>query len=223
MKAALLLGILVYSAGCVAASPKRMLLSFDDNLIPTGWSLYVPSPGSATNYGIANGRFFAGSTDNRAILENLYDALPTTKNVTFDWFGSVVESQFGASQAVQFLGPDGFYAMARITADTDLHGPGVRIEIEAPGASLSPTQLLLPVGTYHFKAEFTTSGIRFSGALNGAKMFSESLVTRSVDPQRFAAAQLFVQQTVGPDMWMDNVKIIQFPCTKPVRGVCLSD
>lgn len=200
-----------------AQSAKKIKLDFDDNLVPPGWTL---TRVAGTNSGVADGRFYAGQVDSRAVLSTPYAIQPKTKNVTFEWHGSVFVTYWGNQSAAQFIFPDGQALMARLRTSEFHYGPVVQVELAARD-DYKVVDLSIPHGTYRLKAEFTDSSVTLTGRLNGALIFTETLaVTSGARLADVDQAQLFVYETVGDDVWMDNVKITQFKCEQPVSGQC---
>lgn len=212
------------SFASLAASPKQIVLRFDDNLVPFGWTLSYPPPGLGTNYGIADGRLFAGPTTNTALLKTPYTVRSDTKNITIEWYGPLFYSAYGAIQQSQLVESYelSLASMARVYPNNNLFGAGTRVQVGTP-EPVPPIegQFSLPDGIYRFVSVYTEKGITFSGYLNGQLMFQVSNPGPGVVFSKVTFIDLFVFQTSGPLNWMDNVKITQYPCLKPVKGICV--
>lgn len=186
-----------------AAAQPSYFLDFYTNEVPPGWAI-TPTR-SGTNYGIADGRFFAGSFDSSSHLSTQTDLSSSTESFEFRWDGNITHPKggWGAQAAVQF-GPQGTdrYMTRWTTVSWDSR---VQIELASPTSYLS-FWLDLSEGDYRFISLFAPNQITFAGSLGGTEQFRVQLST-SVNFPNVDTIELYTFQNGGPTVWMDNIWI----------------
>jgi len=187
------------------ATASTELYNFDDNQIPNGWTIRSVGPGS--NYGISNGRFYSGSVDSSALLGTNVSLTSEVNNISFDWDGNLVKTYWGSQgQAHIFDGSGQTLGFARWRTTTYLLGTNVEFVL-SNNAQTSYTYADVPEGEYSFQANFARGEIQFTGSIAGQTQFERTLATSTLDFSLVRGYNLYTYQTIGPDVWMDNLSV----------------
>lgn len=195
-------------AATTAAQAQSISLDFNDNAVPAGWTLHATTV--QTNFGFADGRFYADQLDSGAYIQREIQIAPGVNNVQVDWEGSVFQTYWGNFSSVKLRNSSGDLFVTSIGSASYNWGAAMQVLITAGGSSQS---WLLPMtsGSYVFQSTFASGQISFVGTLNGSEVFSKALATPTLDLAAIDAVRLHVHETVGPRMWIDNVTISAVP------------
>lgn len=192
----------------VPALSQNLSLDFDDNHLPPEWSIHSTTVNK--NFGFANGRFYAAQTDSGAYIEHALNVPSGQSIVTVDWTGSVFQTYWGNFSSVKLKDSTGKLFVTSIGSASYNWGNGIEVLLQE--GSINHSWILpLASGTYAFESTFSDGAIAFVGYLNGTQVFSKSIVASTLNIQSVDAIRLHVYETVGPDMWIDNVNISAVP------------
>jgi hypothetical protein len=183
-------------------------LDFNDNQLPAGWTLHATT--ANTNFGFANGRFFAAQSDSGAYIERAIGDDASTSEISIGWEGSVFQTYWGNFSGVNLKDTAGTLFSTSIGSASYSWGTGIQVLIRA-GTAENSWILPLSHGSYSFRSTFSNGSIVFTGSLNGNEVFSKSATVAALDLLSVEAVRLNVYETVGPEMWIDNVSISAVP------------
>lgn len=198
--------VLMFLASAAAhCAPLDVFLDFNNNAIPSGWSIRPGPLNTGSNYGVANGRFYAAQVDSSAFLSLTYTPSLGVAALDIEWDGSVFQTYWGNNEGVDVVDVHGTSFSARTESNSYLYGDGILLYL---GSGATPiAKLPLAGGSYHFHTHYTDGSIQFSAALNGVEVFSYRQAAPALALVDLAAIELVVYETVGPESWLDNVHI----------------
>lgn len=195
---------LAASAAAASAPQTQYMLDFYTNTMPSGWHLTKNLIGN--NYGIKDGRFFSGQTDSAALLWTDFRISPVAELVEFRWDGNISKTYWGAQSGVVLTDSLGRGITARWRTATVVNGSQVELVL-ATADELRRIFVEIPEGDYRFIASFTNAFASFSGSLNGVERFNTSMNISAPIVSSANRIDLWTYQTIGPDVWMDNIWI----------------
>lgn len=187
------------------AAPLDTFLDFDDNAVPAGWSIFPGPLNHNSNYGVGHGVFYAQEVDSSAYLSLPYAPSAGVTGLDVAWDGSVFQTYWGNNQGVDLANAGGTQFLARAESNAYLYGDGMLLYVG--DASTPVQQLPLTPGTYQFHAHFADHAIRFSASLNGTQVFDRTEASDSFLLRDMRSIELAVYETIGPESWLDNVRI----------------
>lgn len=202
-------------AACAAwagqpARAQSVDLSFNDNQLPAGWSLH--SVLANTHYGFADGRFYAAEVDSSAYIESTL--APGASSWSVSWDSAVFQTVYGNFSSVTLLDASGHAFAVSIGSASYNFGEGLRVVID-DGANVHQQLLPMLAGNYKLSAMFSDGQISFSGVLSGTqgdeRVFAELAAAPLLVASSVNAVRLQVYETIGPQVWIDNVHMAAVP------------
>lgn len=185
-------------------------LDFDDNQLPAGWSLH--SVLANTHYGFADGRFYAAEVDSSAYIESALTTGASSWSVS--WDSALFQTVYGNFSSVTLLDASGHAFAVSVGSASYNFGEGLRVLID-DGASQHQQLLPLLAGNYRLSATFSDGQVDFSGVLSAAQgdvqVFAEAVAAPWLVASSVSAVRLQVYETIGPQVWIDNVHIAAVP------------
>lgn len=198
--------MLMFLASAAAhCAPLDVSLDFNDNAIPSAWSIRPGPLNTGSNYRVAGGRFYAGQVDSSAFLSLAYSPSPGVAALDIEWDGSVFQTYWGNNEGVEVVDDHATRFLARTESNSYLYGDGILVHL---GSGTAPIDKLpLASGSYHFHTRYIDGSVQFSAAMSGTEVFSYSLAAPGLVLADLTAIELVVYETLGPESWLDNVHI----------------
>ena len=188
-------------------------LTFDDNQVPTGWTLGYPIGGPGTDASIANQRFEARPVDTYAGLDRAKQVPVTAGKVVVSYTGALNNSPWGHATQVRFLTDDGgeYFTSFGKTAIYSTMNAIVGKEGQQPWAF---EQVFAMVeGSYRMVAEFEDARITYSVTKIGSNtpLISQIVSVPTLQIHRLQTLRLLSLIGTGPASWIDDVSIRAIP------------
>ncbi|MDT7834787.1 hypothetical protein [Aquabacterium sp. OR-4] len=191
------------------AASEYIRINFDDNSIPSGWTYHNPlvSVGYADNAGISGGRFFAGY-DSIGVLTLELPPSPDLVGISIDWQANLSPNYWGNQQGVALRNTIDREFRAETWTNPYGWGNNYPRILFSDVSHYSLAQLVqMTPGVYSYSAKFSNGLTSFSASNEGGNIFGMESRNDVLSMAGISGIQLMVYQTVGEQIWLDNVSI----------------
>jgi hypothetical protein len=206
------LAALLVVAGRCSAQDLNEFLSFDDNLVPTGWSIDFPQ-GPGTNAGVVNQRFEADPIDTYGELVSGIELPSTVYSVTVNYNADLEDDASGMGTSI------GLYDTSGNLSYAYLDKAGFGTEAVTAGATSATVFDSHPTadgdgfppnyGNYDVNVTFKNSEIDFTAEQIGTTtpVYQGDISVPNLQLSQVSRIGLFAYTTSGAPGWIDNVSI----------------
>ena len=183
-------------------------LSFDDNQVPTGWTLAFPN-GPGRNASISNGRFEAREVDTYAGLDRAKEVPVWADLLVISYTGNVTGNYWGQGTQIRLLTSDGeFFASF---GKSGYGAPTMTATVGKEPTQPWPFQREYPLntGAYRITAVVEDGRMSYSIRKQGATtdLVNETVALPSLTIHHLQTLRLFSLTTSGEPSWIDDVSI----------------